>query len=101
VKGDNGNAMKLFQQGENILKNIDINNPRLASTYINMGAIFQEKGELDKALEYLEKSREISIKNFGENHHELAKTYGNMGLFYQDKGELDKALEFQEKSREI
>ena len=38
-----------------------------------MGSIFQNKGELDKALEYYEKSREIMIKNFGDNDHELAR----------------------------
>jgi tetratricopeptide (TPR) repeat protein len=66
-----------------------------------MGTIFQNKGELDKALEFQEKSKEIWIKNFGENHHELAKAYTNMGNIFERKGELDKALEFQEKGREI
>ena len=41
------------------------NHHGLASTYGNMGIIFKDKGELDKALEYQEKSREIMIKNLG------------------------------------
>ena len=44
--------MKLFEQVENILKNIDINHPNLASIYTNMGNIFTTKGEFDKAIEF-------------------------------------------------
>ena len=60
-----------------------------------MGNIFLSKGELEKALEYQEKSREIQINNFGENNHELASTFGNMGVIFASKDKLDKALEFQ------
>lgn len=53
-------------------------------TYGNIGNIFETKGELDKTLEYQEKSREILIKNYGENHHELAITYGNIGNIFKN-----------------
>ena len=57
-----------------------------------MGVIFERKDELDKAIEFREKSREIQIKNFGENHHELTSTYGNMGNIFENKCEYYKAL---------
>ena len=63
-----------------------------------MGNIFQQKGDLDKAMKYYEKSREINIKNFGENHHGLANIYGNIGIIFHQKGDIDKALEYQDKS---
>ena len=62
-KENNEDAIKLFEQVEIIFKNKDINHPDLTSTYENMGCTFQSKGELDKALEFQEKSREITIKN--------------------------------------
>ena len=40
------------------------------------------KGELDIALEYLEKSKDITINAFGENHHSLVIALNNIGLIH-------------------
>ena len=77
-----------------MIKNFGENHHGLAIIYGNMGNIFLIKGELNKALEYQEKSREIYIKNFGVNHYELTITYGNMGNIFERKGEIDKGLEY-------
>ena len=38
---------------------------------MNIGIIYEEKGDLDCALKYFSKSEEITKKNFGENHVSL------------------------------
>ena len=39
-----------------------------------MGNVYQKKGEIDKALEYYERDKEIRIRTHEENHPDLAAT---------------------------
>ena len=39
-----------------------------------MGLIYENKGELEKALEYHEREKEIIIRTLGENDPDLAST---------------------------
>ncbi len=68
----------------------------LYSTY---AICYQKLGELDRALEYFNKSLEIS-KELGWREG-LALAYGGIGVVYEMKDDLDKALEYQNKSLEI
>ena len=72
----------------------------LASSYNNIGMVYDSKGELDKALEFYNKALEIQ-KEKAPNSLDLAGSYNNIGLVYRQKGELDKALEFYNKALEI
>ncbi len=65
----------------------------MASTYNNIGSIFKEKGDLEKALEYYTKALQI-FEDKSPNSLRVASTYGNIGLILQDKGDLEKALEY-------
>jgi hypothetical protein len=38
-----------------------------------MGYLYSEQGEINKALEYMNKSNLITVKIFGENHHSLVE----------------------------
>ncbi|MDA1054191.1 MAG: tetratricopeptide repeat protein, partial [Planctomycetota bacterium] len=71
------------------------------TSYNNLGAVCQKKGEYDKALGYHEKSLEIRIKAFGAEHPSVGMTYNNIGVAYSNKGEYDKALGYHEKSLAI
>lgn len=60
------------------------------------GSIYWRKGELDRALEYCQKSLEFYEK-LG-NKRLIADALSNLGIIYRDKGELDRALEYSQRS---
>ena len=59
--------------------------PSIATTYINIGSIYNQNGHYDKALEYFEKGLEIQLKSLSPYHPSLATTYGNIGLIHIQK----------------
>ncbi|MBW1616577.1 MAG: tetratricopeptide repeat protein [Deltaproteobacteria bacterium] len=65
----------------------------------NVGFIYANKGELDKALEYYEQALDIT-KEIGYKEGE-ANQLLNIGNIYANKGELDKALEYYEQALDI
>jgi len=73
----------------------------LASLANNLSMIYQDIGQLDRALEFQLKTIGIKEKVFDKNHPSLATSYNNVSLIYQDIGQLDRALEFQLKTIEI
>lgn len=73
----------------------------MASTYNNIGVVWDNKGDYDKALEYYQQSLDIELKTLGEWHPDVVTSYNNMGLVWQNKGEYDKALEYYQKSLDI
>mgnify|MGYP002384482041 CR=1 FL=1 len=72
-----------------------------ATIFHQFGTINDDQGEYSKALEYYEKSLEISKKTLPANHPNLATSYNNIGSVYCSMGEYSKALEYYEKSLEI
>ena len=70
----------------------------LAEIYNNMAIVYRDKCELDKALEYYNKSLSIRLNILGEKHPDVASSYNNMANVYSDKGDDDKALEYHNKS---
>ncbi|MEM4161420.1 MAG: tetratricopeptide repeat protein, partial [Thermoplasmata archaeon] len=71
----------------------------IAMSYNNIGNIYRENGEYEKALEFYTKSLELGEK-IGDLWG-IAISYNNIGLLYQDKGDYEKALEFLTKSIEL
>ena len=65
----------------------------------NIGLIYQEKGKLDKALEYHKKS--LGLKKEIGNKLGEATSLGNIGLVYQAKGDLGKALEYHNQALKL
>ena len=85
---NNHSAIDYLQQALEIAKEID--NPLgQANDLGNLGLVFQNKGELDKAAEYHRQALEI-LKDIG-NSLGQAKALGNLGIVFKNKGELDKA----------
>ena len=72
--------------------------PDTATSYNNIGAVYDNKGEYDKALEYYHKALVIDEEVLGMKHPSIAKSYNNIGLVYDNKGEYDKALEYYHKA---
>ena len=77
------------------------NHPDVATSYNNIGSVYDSLGEYVKALEYYEKSLDISLEIYGESHSDVAISYNNIGGVYNSLGEYVKALECHEKSLDI
>jgi tetratricopeptide (TPR) repeat protein len=73
----------------------------VATSYNNMGLVFDSQGDYPKALEYHEKSLEIRLSTLGADHPDVASSYYCMGFVFDDQGDYPKALEYMEKCLEI
>ncbi len=54
-------------------------------SYNNIGLIYFNKGDKDKALKYYYKSLEIRKDNLPPNHPDIATSYNNIGEVYSKK----------------
>jgi tetratricopeptide (TPR) repeat protein len=63
--------------------------PDLATTYNNLGILFDSKGDLEQAAEYLLKCLEIN--QLSELHPSHALIYENLGVIFLSKGVLDES----------
>ncbi len=74
-----------------------INDPSgMASSYNNMGVIYKNQGNLDKALKNYIAALQIQEEN--KFVDALAYTYSNVGTVYSMQGNYDKALEYFNKA---
>jgi len=64
----------------------------LSSIYNNVGAIYWNKGEIEKALEYYFLS--LRLREDINDKNGIATSYNNIGSLYKDQGEIEKALEY-------
>ena len=91
-----------YRQALIISKKVKDKNERLkgkASGLGNIGLIYRDKGELDKALKYLEDALKIN-REIGYKQGE-ANQLANIGLIYPAKGELDEAMKYLEDALKI
>lgn len=65
----------------------------------NIGIIFSDKGEMDKALKYLKDALKIR-KEIGDRQGE-AFTLDGIGIIFSVKGEMDKALNYHQDALKI
>ena len=56
----------------------------LATTYSNLGTVYQDLGELERAKEYHILAIEIQKEKLGPQHVALATTYSNLGTVCQE-----------------
>ncbi len=64
----------------------------MASDYGNLGIVYQTRGDLDKAIEYYEKSLVIN-QELGRKEG-VAIQYNNLGRVYRTRGDQGKTIEF-------
>ncbi|CAM4985095.1 unnamed protein product [Rotaria socialis] len=98
-------AIAYFQSGkhqlglEKCLKVLDtklrerpLNFPSLAKSYINLGGMYEELGDLIKAEENLKKSLHICKRHLANHHTDTATAYRILGDVYDGMGKTKKAL---------
>ncbi len=99
------------EPGENRLKKVDFqpyaqaaldrlneDDKELATLANNISLLYQDIGQLDRALEYQLKAMAIYDKILSQDHPSLAKSYNNVAAIYQDMGQLDRALVYSLKT---
>jgi tetratricopeptide (TPR) repeat protein len=75
----------------------DLGNTAMQAKLLNnIAAIYDNKGELNKALSYYEES--LSLKT---NEKDKAPTYSNIALIYGKKGDYQKAVKYLQKAIEM
>ncbi len=54
------------------------NHPDVATSYHNLGLIFDSKGNYERSIEFHEKSLKIRLISLGENHLSVATSKNNL-----------------------
>ncbi|RUM56946.1 MAG: hypothetical protein DSY60_05875 [Persephonella sp.] len=77
-------------------------NPKIANSYNELGLLYHDKGEYDKAEKYYKKALEILERIYKDKDHPyLATDYNNLGYLYKAKGDFTKAEEYFRKAEEV
>ena len=64
----------------------------MATSFNNIGAVYEGKGDFENALVQFQKGLEIQTRVFGSDHPDVAKSYGNLGNVYSRQGQYERAL---------
>ena len=73
----------------------------LSGIYDNLGMMYQESGDIDKAEDFYMQAFEIGKRVYKDNMGEFALSYNNMGHLYEEKGLFDRAMDFYKEGLEI
>jgi tetratricopeptide (TPR) repeat protein len=94
-RGSYSESSERLEKSSNLYvsKNLD-NNVLLIHVKNDLGVIYGELGNHQKALEYQELALESQKCLFGEKHSDTARFYNNIGITYRNLGNYQKALEY-------
>lgn len=76
-------------------------NPTFGYYYNGLGTIHRDMGDLDSALYYFEKGKNVMQKEVNQKIFEYARTYEHIGALHATRGNFDKAIEDTEKGLKI
>ena len=91
-------SIEAYLKAERLADQLDKKNLS-SSIYGNLGNVFYDISENEKALEYHKKSLEINKEL--NNEEGMANSYHNIGLVLKDLGRLEEAMDYHQKSIEI
>jgi len=63
--------------------------PDTATSYNNIGDVYDAKGDYENALVEYRKALEIQLKVLGPDHPDTATSYNNIGAVYDAKGDYE------------
>jgi len=69
-------------------KTLGLQHPDAAASYYNIGLIYGNIGDYNKALEYYNKALEILEKTLGKKHPHTTNVYNNLAMIYEKLGNL-------------
>lgn len=98
VQGDFIGASESYLKANDLLAGHDFFRYR-ALIYKSIGALFEWRGDYQRALEYLLKA--LSINEKLGSKQEIAKIYNSIGWMYVNQGNFDKAMAYNNQSLEI
>ena len=94
----------MFKKGgqHNIqLKNFGENHPNVLKSYSNIAWVYNDKGELEKALEFQQKILTVELKKEVQSPINLAYIYGNIGYILKQLQMFEVAIENLKKAFEF
>lgn len=98
--GEYQEAIRLYRQALEIYQQDEDWNS-IALVYNNLGNVYKNLEEYDLALDYQEKSMNISIEQWGEEDSRLINPYINIGNIRTRLGEFDQAFDQFEKALQL
>ena len=97
-KAQHETALSISNDAEAVLSLGGGDSSLRSQLFNNVGIVFDEQGEYDKALEYYQKTLSIRERFLGAHHSEVAHPLNNIGVMFWNMGNYDKALEYYRKS---
>ena len=99
IKRDYPNGLKFFQKALNLRKKtLKDDNPLIGQSYNDLGFMYVNMDQRDKALPlYIEAIKRYE-ETLGENHIDTANIYNNLGELYRYTMQHDKALPYIKKA---
>ena len=82
-------AEKYFQV---LLKSLPSDHEDTAAVYLQMGTIYDRRGDLNAALKYFNLAYEIGQNRRAPNYPQLAGSLGSIGRIHRSRGNFDQAL---------
>ena len=73
----------------------------VAASFINIGAVYAGKGDLENALVHMQKGLEIQTRVFGSDHPDVATSYQNLAAVYHRQGNHVQTKEMATKAYHI
>lgn len=90
-KGDFESAIRFFYQSVSLKRKLNYDSVRIANSLLNIGVIYRNIWEYDKAIEILNKAETMYRNNLDSN--KVSVVLLNKGNVYADIGDHQKALE--------
>lgn len=72
--------------------------PFYPTTYLNIAKAYTQKGDYDKAEEYIDKALKDTQNRYGNKHYKTAEVHLEKGNIYRKKQDLKEALKHYQKS---
>ncbi|MGC9060758.1 MAG: tetratricopeptide repeat protein, partial [Thermoplasmata archaeon] len=98
-KGDYENALKMAEEGEQIVSGIEGSKIVLARLWSAKGYVYERTGNYSKAIEWQEKAKNVFVQENAEK--DIGNVFNRIGACYWYLGNFEKAMEFCQKSLEL